>query len=234
MQKDWLDSLNIASLNSSSTLLAEVMEEGLRNPEAAELSSGSEWPVRSQSIILSAVIADALGRIGSEYSTENLLVCRKSWCSYGSFLFDDQRNPTIFNGTDLEFQTLLHGDYDLLSNNGSWLSYYPGDPSPNISSFPQPLDYRARWTEVSFTVHRYCYGWGVKGKVVKAAIAILIVHAVIVIAYCCRLVISGRYFDYANSVGELVALALESPPPPPPPQLHRMAGRTPTGSHRSI
>lgn len=177
--------------------------------------------IQYQSVILSAVIADALGRIGSEYETGEILICRSGWCSQGPFSFDDRGNPLIFNGTYREYWSLLESgsapqlsfpDRSVKPSSSFWVDR---SNDPIMYSFPQPLDYRERWTEISLYINRYGYGWGVKGKLVKAAMWVLGVHAVIIIVHCCHLIISAQYFNYMGSLGELMVLALESPPPPP-------------------
>ncbi|KAI4162083.1 MAG: hypothetical protein LQ342_004253 [Letrouitia transgressa] len=80
-------------------------------------------------------------------------------------------------------------------------------------SFPQPPNYHAKWTEVSLQVNRYGYGWGFRGKIVKAAAAFFILHAIIIVAHCCHLIICGKCYSYAGSIGELLTLALKSEPP---------------------
>ena len=208
IKKDWADSLNIANPNSSSTLLADLMNQGLQHPETVE-SWDLCWPVEGQSIILSAVLADGLGRIGSEYDFgENILICQKGWCSIGLSEMTIQGTPFVFNGTISEYEKLQQKSVNLLPDNSGRISSHQ-----MMYSFPQPPDHRERWTEVSFRINRYGYGWAFNNKLVKAAAAVLITHAIVIIAHCCHIIISGQYYRYIDSLGELVALALKSQPP---------------------
>ena len=219
VRKDWADSLNLPNPNASSTLLADLMDptvlQELQATEVNGISWDSRpcWPADSQSIVLSAVIADGLGRIASEYSVdENLLICRKGWCSIGPWSATRNGNPVIYNGTYSEFEALrwwyIRGEHILQGYETT------GALSDQIMhSFPQPPDYREQWTEVSFKNNRYGYGWGFKSKLVKAAAAIMINPAANILAHSCNLIISGEYYCFIDTVGELVALALKSQTP---------------------
>ena len=185
---------------------------GLQKTRGFEQEWDFHWPVQTQSMILSAVISDGLGRIGKEYDpARRSLICRHGWCSIGPPQWDSFYNPILFNGTVGEYKR-IRPSLEIATFNDT------EDAGRNLSeqlmySFPQPPDYRERWTQISLQVNRYGYGWGFNSKVVKAAAAILIIHAIIIIAHCCYIIITGLHYSYADSVGELVALALQSQPP---------------------
>ena len=208
LRTEWANSLNGVIPNSSSTLLANLMDQ-VYNGTVNHSPSVLHWPVQGQSLVLSAVVADALGRIGNEYKALwCLVICRNGWCSTSPAQSPSGGNPVLFNGTAGEWASLTGREA---------VSYYVNN-SKDLSqqvmySFPQPHDYQTQWTEISLQVNRYGYGWGFNSKVVKAAAAILIVHAIIIVAHCCHLIISGKVYSYADSIGELVALALKSQPP---------------------
>lgn len=135
-------------------------------------------------MLIATLITDALGRIGLEYTTTagpRALVCRNGWCFTGQ-----DRQIT-------EFMPDLH------------------DPnSQTLLSFPQPSDFQDKWTEISFPVDRYGYGWGLNNQLVPLAAAILLLHAVIVVAHCCHLLYTGIHYGFADTLGDLLALALSS------------------------
>ena len=167
-------------------------------------------PAQTQAAILSTVIADGLGRIGDEYSSQGSVICRNHWCSMGQPIFDIDNNPVMFNGTREETCQVT------CNVQGPGVSQIPDGDGPNqqmLYSFPQPANYATEWTEVSLKIKRYGYGWGFNSKIVKAAAAILSIHAIIILAHCCYMLFTGRYYTYADTIGDLVALALKSRPP---------------------
>ena len=82
-------------------------------------------------------------------------------------------------------------------------------------TFLRPHDFQDKWTEISFPVHRYGYGWGLNGTFVILAAVVLIVHSVVIIAHCAHVIWTGTYYGFADSLGELLALALTSRPAEP-------------------
>lgn len=132
-----------------------------------------------------------------------ITLCRKGWCSQGYFV-DNALGPAILNGTVNDFSA----SYEMLSH-GFWANV-----TGNIlHSFPEPADIGTSWTQVSFPVHRYGYGWGFDTVAVKVATAVLILHAVIIIAHCCLFIYNGVAYSFIGSLGDLVALALILKPP---------------------
>jgi len=220
IRKDWADSLNAASANSS-TVLADLIDGALQVSHEQTTKTGEV--VDAQSKILSMAVADGLARIGAEYNVNKgistllqstsgqiydpmnstITLCRKAWCSQGYFV-DNVLGPAILNGTVDDFRA----SYEMLAY-GFW-----GNVTGNIlHSFPEPADIGTSWTQVSFPVHRYGYGWGFNTVAVKVATAVLILHAVIIIAHCCLIIYSGVAYSFIGSLGDLVALALISKPP---------------------
>ena len=78
----------------------------------------------------------------------------------------------------------------------------------DIEGKPAALNY----TRVTFNVVRYGYGWGLQGPGIKLATAALLLHAVLCVAFAVKTVYSGRSFSFARTVGEMVALAMNSAP----------------------
>lgn len=209
IRKDWADSLNAASANSS-TVLAELVDSAMLVAHGQATHPGEG--VEAQSKILSMAVADGLARIGAEYNVNKgiydpmnstFTLCRKGWCSQGYFV-NSAFGPAILNGSVNDSST----SYEILSQ-GFWVNVTGNIPH----SFPEPADIGTSWTQVSFPVHRYGYGWGFDTVAVKVATAVLILHAVIIIAHCCLLIYSGVAYSFIGSLGDLVALALISKPP---------------------
>jgi len=202
IRKEWADSLNAADHNSTSTVLANFINDGMRKYKEQEL--GLAWPAYGQSVMLSKAVADGLARIGSEYRVNYVVnrettICRKGWCSRGPFL-NPPLGPSILNGTVAEYDTYYPR---LLPNNTGQI----------LESFPEPADIGDVWTRISFPVKRYGYGWGFGTVTIKVATAVLILHAAIIIIHSCILIFTGRSYSYASSLGELLALAFNSKPP---------------------
>ena len=213
LRKEWANSLNPAMPNSSTTLFATLMEQAYNTSgfQDSPADSVGETQVQVSSRVVSAVIADSLGRIGSELPANwGVIICRKGWCSTSAPQYAFSGNPVLFNGTV--------GEWNAVASNGArgyWgASNSSGfDPSLQVMySFPQPPDFNTKWTEISLQVNRYGYGWGFRNKIVNAAAAFLILHAIIIFAHCCHLIIYGKCSSYAGSIGELLALALQSAP----------------------
>ena len=220
LRKDWADSLNAASANSS-TVLAELIDNALQVYYEQVPVIGA--PVDAQTKILSMAVADGLARIGAEYNvnqgvssfsyggyddqtydTRNSTVtlCRRDWCSQGYFV-DSIRGPAILNGTVQDFRAY----YEQLS----YVTY--SNVTNLLRSFPEPTDIATSWTQVAFPVQRYGYGWGFNTVAVQVATAILILHAIIIVVHCCNLMYSGLKYSFIGSLGDLVALALVSEKP---------------------
>ena len=220
IHKEWADSLNAASGNS--TMLVDLIDNAMQVFQKLSGASGSR--VHAQAKILSMAVADGLARIGAEYNVNygvstlfqgadtqayntynsTITLCRNGWCSQGS-LIDDLRGPAILNGTVERFREYFPA-----------LGYgYFNTSQQLLHSFPEPADIATSWTQVSFPVKRYGYGWGFDTVAVKIATAILILHAVAVIAHCCYIMYSGLKYSFIDSLGDLVALALVSEPPVP-------------------
>ncbi|KAI4258276.1 MAG: hypothetical protein L6R42_005196 [Xanthoria sp. 1 TBL-2021] len=65
---------------------------------------------------------------------------------------------------------------------------------------------------ITFNVTRYGYGWGSGSVAVKLANVALLLHALLCLGYATSTLWSGRTFSIAGSVGEAIALAVNSTP----------------------
>ena len=130
----------------------------------------------------------------------NGLIANDKSDSEGWF-FDECNGPVILNGSRADYVGYF-ADLDIGA-----VTNVTGNL---LRSFPRPSDIDTSWTRISFPVKRYGYGWSMNTAAVTIATAILIVHVVVVLAHCCVLIISGFSYSYVGSLGDLVALALNS------------------------
>lgn len=214
IRKDWADALNPISNTTSKPLLAELLQDGANQAvqqfEKTSKEGGVEFLMSVHSSLLSRVVADGLARIGAEYSVNprtpdqrNVTICRNRWCSSGPYL-SPLSKPKICNGTKSE-----------------WFNYFAtefryGYREPDnqlLHSYPEPKDIATSWTRVAFPVKRYGYAWSLEPTTVKIATVVLMLHTLIIIIHCCYLILTGRCYSFASSLGDLVALALNSQQP---------------------
>ncbi len=70
----------------------------------------------------------------------------------------------------------------------------------------------SEWTELSFPVFSYGYGWGFDAVTVRIAAAVLVVHACIIVIHVAYMLLKGMDYSYMNSFEELLVLAMKSRP----------------------
>lgn len=212
IRKAWADALNPASNTSDTTVLAQLLQDGAAKagPDPmGDFAPALNFPSSVQAVILSKAVADGLSRIGAEYrvnplvsSARNVTVCRNEWCSSGIFV-NPPIGPGILNGTVANWN-----DYFEDFSYGDW-----PDDEQILHSFSEPENVDSVWTRVSFPVKRYGYAWSSNTVTVKVATAVLMLHVLVIGIHCCFLLITGLSYSYASSLGELIALALNSRPP---------------------
>lgn len=128
----------------------------------------------------------------------NYIVYSEGW------FFDECNGPVILNGSRTAYLVYFSNlDVGAVSNVTGNL----------LRSFPRPSDIDTSWTRISFPVKRYGYGWSLNTAAVKIATGILIAHTVVILAHCLILIVSGFSYSYVGSLGDLVALALNSHAP---------------------
>ena len=212
IRKDWADALNPVSNTSTTSILAKLLNDGAevarqqgRSYDASLLSQNITY-----SVMLSKAFADGLSRIGAEYrvnplftSQRNITICRHQWCSSGTFDAATIGGPRIFNGTWEEWD-----GYTTDLNYGA----RQGDQQL-LHSYPKPDDADTVWTRISFPRMRYGYAWSFDTVTVKVATAVLMSHTLIIVLHCCFILYTGRSYNFASSLGDLLALALNSRPP---------------------
>ena len=70
----------------------------------------------------------------------------------------------------------------------------------------------SNFTKINFKATRYGYGWGLKGTAIKLANAALLLHAALCFAHTASSLWRGRTYSLAKSIGEMIALAMNSAP----------------------
>ncbi|KAL9613155.1 MAG: hypothetical protein Q9167_002275 [Letrouitia subvulpina] len=211
VRKPWADGLNALNHTTNTTALASFVNASMSSYRLNIPSNGAGYPGFGHALMLSTAVTNGLAAIGLEFA-QNITACRKGWCSQGPF-YTRNSGYIIFNGTEAE-------GFDACTYAQS-LSIYPAkDPEGTaqlLRSFREPSQAekeRLQWTQVSFPVFKYGYGWSFDPITVRIAAAVLVLHAVVVIVHVAHILFSGRVYAYAGSLGELLALALESRPPP--------------------
>ncbi|KAL9041907.1 MAG: hypothetical protein Q9214_003949, partial [Letrouitia sp. 1 TL-2023] len=211
VRKPWADGLNALNHTTNTTVLASFVNASMSSYRINIPHDGAGFPGFGHALMLSTAITNGLAAIGLEFA-HNITACRKGWCSQGPF-YTRNSGYIIFNGTEAE-------GFEACSYSQS-LSTYPAKDLEGadqlLQSFREPSQRekeRQQWTRVSFPVFKYGYGWSFDPVTVRVAAAVLVLHAVVVIMHVAYVLFSGRAYTYAGSLGELLALALESRPPP--------------------
>ncbi|KAL8993774.1 MAG: hypothetical protein Q9169_006094 [Polycauliona sp. 2 TL-2023] len=68
------------------------------------------------------------------------------------------------------------------------------------------------WAELEFRVARYGYSWSFEGRLVKAAVAVLVMQALIGLAHICYIISGGLTIPSWSTMGEMLILAIDSSP----------------------
>ena len=135
-----------------------------------------------------------------------MVACRGGQCIQGPY-YDERGGYVIYNGTNGETVTDCGlAGLDIFEN--STLASQP------MFSFQEPS--RAvrdsEWTELSFPVYYYGYGWGFDAVTARIAAAVLVLHACIIVIHVAYMLLQGKDYSYMNSFAELLVLAMKSRP----------------------
>ena len=199
--KVWADVLNAFFESSNSTIVATFIDSSMEIyrttlPERENFGLDDMY-----NLILSTVIANGLASIGTEY-LQNVAICKGEQCSQGLVNISQ---VLIFDGTEDESNECGLGGIESNASVYSQLSQYLRDPGGEARN--------SQWTEISFPIFKYGYGWSFTPSTVKSATVILLLHALIVIIHVCYVLFAGLSYSFADDIAELLALALESKPP---------------------
>ncbi|KAG8532966.1 uncharacterized protein KY384_001748 [Bacidia gigantensis] len=206
VRKSWADALNKANGTSNTTVMTQFLDAGMKQYVANVDPTDKYFPSFGHSLMLSIAVANGLSAIGLEYQ-HNVTMCRKGWCSQGPF-YSRSQEFVVANSTN-EHDNLACGDMG---------SPMPGSNEGNRSrllhTFAEPDEAfrNAQWTQLSFPVFKYGYGWGFDSITVKVATAILLFHAMMILTHIVLSLYFGGSESYANGLAELLALALQSSP----------------------
>ena len=189
-------------------MLATFVDAAMSQYRTQVSPSSPGYPGFGQSGMLSVAVANGLAAIGLEF-TQNVTACSGGWCSQGPY-YTRGTGYTIFNGTGEEGITAC--EYD--SRRQLYPAKSPTDSSLILQSFKEPSkSFRdSQWTQVSFPVFKYGYGWSFTPVTIKIATAVLMLHALFIIAHVSYIILSAQSYTFARDLAELLALALESRP----------------------
>ncbi|KAH7414148.1 hypothetical protein DE146DRAFT_750318 [Phaeosphaeria sp. MPI-PUGE-AT-0046c] len=220
LHENWVEALN--PVNGSVKLLDALLQYGLQTvnntvkPSSNSNSSMSDhtYPYFAATIsqLLAKTIANGLSRIGAQYaadhfvgsiSANNLTICndKTAWCSEGPW-FPRRVMPLAVVPNISRENSYLYFDPQL---DASWWN----DTSPILHSFPKPAGADEKWTRISFPVRNYGYAYSFQGIVMYLAVALLCLHAAMVLAHVVyRVAIDCQTFDFGGSLGSLLVLAM--------------------------
>jgi hypothetical protein len=218
IHEDWVETLN--AVNGSNKVLHDLLTYGINTTREAALISARNttqsvlevaYPYFEATIsqILAKTIADGLSRIGAEYAADHfnrvyslkeITVCDENtqWCSQGPW----------FPYPSLPLAVVVNSTYEEApETQGYSLTEHESDPI--LRSFPKPADADKQWTHISLPIRNYGYAYTFSGITMYLSVALLCFHAAIVLAHVLyRVVFDCQTFDFGESLGNLLVLAL--------------------------
>lgn len=85
-------------------------------------------------------------------------------------------------------------------------SWYPRDEYFDVVARRDTSE----WTEVTWQVKRFRYGWGFEGITIKLAAPVLLFHVLLVLIHVPTVIMTGWTSTCWSNVGEVLALAMNS------------------------
>jgi hypothetical protein len=222
LHEEWVDTLNPvngSSIKSLDALLQIGLQTMKHTVDDITSSNSSTTPNRAYMYfeatiaqLLAKTIANGLSRIGAQYAADHfvgqmsantLIVCddETHWCSEGIW-YPYRRMPlaVVPNMSRSELILYFDGEYARLGWN---------DTTPTLRSFAKPADADEKWTRISFPVKNYGYGYSFQGITMYLSVALLCLHAAMVLAHVVyRVAIDCQTFDFGGSLGSLLLLAM--------------------------
>jgi hypothetical protein len=218
--EDWAGTLN--AVNGSTKILDALLQFGIKTindstrPDT-HISKGQPAYSYFESTIsqlLAKSIANGLSRIGAQYAADHfmgttseneLTTCndKTGWCSQGLWIASDEMPlAAVPDKSRAIFFSYVGGGIGV---DASWYN----DTSPVRRSFRKPASADADWTRVSFPVRRYGYAYAFQGITMYLSVALLCLHAAIVLAHVVyRVAFDCQTFDFGGSLGSLLILAM--------------------------
>ena len=177
IRKEWADALNAFNASTNSTTLAAFIDTGMVTYRSwidsrEEYFSVDECPVVGHNLMLSAAIVNGLASIGQEFAP-NITFCRRGSCFQGPF-YNSIVGNLITNVTGKVTSNYCQsGEHDKLRKKNLNEAFRSIEaPSKSFRD--------SHWTEISYPVFIYGYGWSLASKSMKFATVILLLHALIV------------------------------------------------------
>ncbi|KAH7095696.1 hypothetical protein FB567DRAFT_36423 [Paraphoma chrysanthemicola] len=226
IREDWAKSLN--AINGSTKILDSVLQYGIdtmrksvpRKPvnstaKSADLAYELFEPLIAQ--ILAKAVTNGLSRIGAQHAADHfagglsmnsLTMCneRTAWCSEGQWYTSREMPLAIMTNTSRAESSEQITDFATVGGRpAGWMK----DWSPMLRSFPKPADADENWTRIEFPVRRYGYAYALQGITTYLSVALLCLHAVIVLPHVIyRIALDCQTFNFGDSLGSLLVLAM--------------------------
>lgn len=229
IHEDWVETLN--AVNGSTKVLDALLISGIKRIGEASISSSSNSTFNSTSASLNAAhkylestiaqllaksIANGLSRIGAQYAADRfsnaislneITICNEDtrWCSQGPWLANG------FMPLAVVANTSRHEVVSYFSQSFTTEPYYSwwNDSSPIMRPFSKPVDADVKWTRIEFPVRRYGYAYALQGITTYLSVALLCLHAAIVVVHVVyRVAFDCQIFDFGGSLGSLLLLAM--------------------------
>jgi hypothetical protein len=214
IHEDWINTLNAA--NGSTKVLDSLLQFGIETINTAPLPNTtisvgkppSAYLEATISQLLAKSIAHGLSRIGAQYAADRfdgpvslneLTTCdsKTNWCSQGLWIAGRSHMPLA------EIANMSRADIF------AYASSREDDDTTPPRSFPKPANADAEWTRINFPVKRYGYAYAFEGITLYLSVALLCLHAAIVLAHVVyRVAFDCQTFDFGGSLGSLLVLAM--------------------------
>jgi hypothetical protein len=225
----WADTLN--AVNGSTRVLDDLLQFGIKAIEAvvseketnstkAILKTAHDYFEATIAQLLAKAIANGLSRVGAQYAADNfikevsnneLAICNEKtrWCSQGPWLAGREM-PLVVTTNTSRAAAVQYFSQSFMTNLSSWKS----DETPIMRSFPKPVDADANWTRIEFPIRRYGYAYAFQGITTYLSVALLCLHAAIVLAHVVyRVAFDCEVFEFGGSLGSLLTIAMAEKAP---------------------
>jgi hypothetical protein len=207
IHEDWIETLNAA--NGSTKVLDSLLQFGITMLNTSALPKPPDRYFEATiSQLLAKSIANGLSRIGAQYAADRfqagvslneLTTCdtKTNLCSENVWVAGMSHMPLaeIWNKSRWDiFKEASNRDID--------------DKSP-LQTFAKPATADTDWTRINFPVRRYGYAYAFQGITMYLSVALLCLHAAIVLAHVVyRVAFDCQTFDFGGSLGSLLVLAM--------------------------
>jgi hypothetical protein len=207
IHEDWIETLNAA--NGSTKVLDSLIQFGITMLNTSALPKPPDRYFEATiSQLLAKSIANGLSRIGAQYAADRfrkdvslneLTTCdtKTNLCSENVWVAGQSHMPLaeIWDKSRWDiFKEASNDDID--------------DKTP-LRTFAKPENADTDWTRLDFPVRRYGYAYAFQGITMYLSVALLCLHAAIVLVHVVyRVAFDCQTFDFGGSLGSLLVLAM--------------------------